>query len=70
MRFEIEPVEHERGRWWVKSRTRKDVVYIVDADWEGGWGCACEQFMVRERECAHIRAVKARVDSGELVSGE
>ena len=49
---------HEPTRWWVRSATRKEVVYIVDSDWEGGWGCACEQFLARGQECRHIRLCK------------
>jgi hypothetical protein len=53
-----EPIEGEPTRWVVRSATRKDFAFIVDSDWQGGWGCGCEQYQVRGLECRHIRAVK------------
>jgi hypothetical protein len=53
------PVEHEPGRFWVQSGSRADVLHLVDADYDGDWGCSCEAWMYRSRECAHIRLIKA-----------
>jgi hypothetical protein len=55
---DIEPIAGEPTRWRVNSATRKEFAFIVDSDWEGGWGCGCERFMVTGQECRHIRQVK------------
>jgi hypothetical protein len=54
----IEPIAGEPTRWVVMSESRDGWAFIVDSDYEGGWACGCEQFMVRGLECKHIRAVK------------
>jgi len=55
----ITPVEHEPDRFWVSSETDPDgPPHLVDKAWENGWGCSCQDFMCRERECKHIRAAK------------
>jgi len=54
----VEPIPHEPTRYFVKSATRPDYTFVVDSQYEGGWACGCEQFMVRGVECRHIRLVK------------
>ena len=54
----IQPIHGEPTRWFVPSRTRKNYAFIVDSDYHGKWACGCEQFLVRGRECGHIRMVK------------
>lgn len=60
----ITPVEHELTRYWVSSATRRGVQHLVDSDYEGGWACSCHDHQCRERECKHIRAVRAAVERG------
>lgn len=59
-RVHVWPVSGEPERFFVLSRSRPAITHIVDSNWEGGWGCSCEQFQVRGLECPHIRAVKER----------
>ncbi len=49
----------EPARWFVRSKSRPDITHIVDTEWQGGFGCGCEQYQVRGLECKHIRMVKA-----------
>ena len=58
--MQIRRVWGEAERFFVGSRSRPDITHIVDSNWEGGWGCSCEQFQVRGLECPHIRAAKQR----------
>lgn len=55
------PVAGEAERFFVGSRSRPAITHIVDSNWDGGWGCSCEQFQVRGLECPHIKAVKQRL---------
>lgn len=64
----VEPLEHEPTRWLVESRSRAGLVHLVDSDYEGGWACSCEQWMVRGRECPHIRAVQMKVGNQKLAT--
>ena len=61
----VSPIPNEPTRYFVKSATRPDYTFVVDSDYEGGWACGCEQFMVREQECPHIRLVKAWKEQNE-----
>ena len=60
----IRPIHGEPTRWTVQSEHRPGIAFIVDSDWEetapdgSRWACGCEHFMVRGRECKHIRAVR------------
>ena len=54
----ITPVDHEPTRYWVESETQSGVSHLVDLDDNGKPGCSCHDFMCREKECKHIRAVK------------
>lgn len=55
--FSVEPVPFEATRYTVTSRGGRRE-HLVDMDYEGAPGCSCEDFMCRERECKHIRAVR------------
>lgn len=59
--MKIKPVNGEPTRFWVKSETQPGMTHLVDLDDDGKPGCSCPDFMCRERECKHIRAVKAFV---------
>ena len=56
-----EQIPNESARWFVLSESRPEITHIVDTEWEGGYGCSCEQYMVRGLECKHIKAVKAEL---------
>ena len=59
----VEPIPHEPTRYFVKSATRPDYTFVVDSNYEDGWSCGCEQFMVRGKSCPHIRKVLAEIMS-------
>ena len=59
----ITPVPFEPTRFWVASESRRGLVHLVDADYDGGWACSCEQFMCRGIECKHIEAVKDEIEN-------
>lgn len=52
------PVPFEPTRWWVPSASHPGDDYLVDSDYEGGWVCTCDGFMLGGRECRHIKRVK------------
>lgn len=54
----ITPFDHEPTRFWVESQTQPGVRHLVDTDYDGKPACSCHDFMCRERECKHIRAVR------------
>jgi hypothetical protein len=56
----ITPFDHEPTRFWVSSDSDPGVLHLVDTDYDGKPGCSCHDFMCRERECKHIRAVVER----------
>lgn len=64
----VRPVEFENSRFWVTSATQADVLHLVDLDYDGAPACSCEDFMCRNRECKHIRAVKDFVTASVTVS--
>jgi hypothetical protein len=64
----ITPVEFERSRFWVTSATQAGVVHLVDLDYEGAPACSCEDFMCRNRQCKHIRAVLEQIPPAVTVS--
>tara|TARA_R110000868_G_scaffold96015_1_gene264145 strand:+ start:750 stop:896 length:147 start_codon:yes stop_codon:yes gene_type:complete len=43
---------------------------MVDLDDNGKPGCSCHDFMCREKECKHIRAVKEKCNNDEKVVDE
>ena len=61
----ITPVDHEPTRYWVESETQSGVSHLVDLDDNGNTGCSCHDFMCREKECKHIRAVKEKCNNDE-----
>lgn len=58
----ITPVNHEPTRYWVESSTQPGTVHLVDTDYDGKPACSCHDFMCRERECKHIRAVRIQTN--------
>ena len=63
----IVPMDHEPTRYWVQSRSRPDMQHLVDSDYDGAFACSCEDHMVRNRECPHIRAVRAHLKANHYV---
>ena len=66
----ITPVDHEPTRFWVESQSTPGVTHMVDLDDNGKPGCSCHDFMCREKECKHIRAVKEKCNNDEKVVDE
>jgi len=64
----ITPFDHEPTRYWVESVTQPGVVHLVDTDYEGKPACSCHDFMCRDRECKHIRALREKGIIKEAVS--
>jgi hypothetical protein len=60
---QVTPVEHEPGRYWVPSSRPDHEPHLVDMDDNGRPGCSCEDAMARNRECRHIREVRAFLKS-------
>lgn len=58
---EIEPVEGESTRFWVKSASQRDLTHLVDLDYDGGAACSCQDHQCRGRQCKHIHAVKRKL---------
>jgi hypothetical protein len=61
----ITPFDHEPTRFWVESQSTPGVTHLVDVDYDGKPGCSCHDFMCREKECKHIRAVKEKCNNDE-----
>jgi hypothetical protein len=64
----IQPVEFEAGRFWVASQHDPSVTHLVDMDDGGKPGCSCHDFMCRERECKHIRAVRDFIEQKRQIT--
>jgi hypothetical protein len=67
----VQPVEHERGRYWVQSRTNGGIPYLVDLEeFNGNGWCGCKGFLhyieslelgaapSPDLQCRHIKAVR------------
>lgn len=57
----IEPLHGEPTRYLVRSQSRPGLVHLVDTDYEGAYACSCEDHMVRNRDCPHIRLLRAHL---------
>ena len=49
----IQPITGEPTRYYVQSRSRKDIIHVVDVEEQG---CSCESFDFR-KSCSHLREV-------------
>ncbi len=63
-KLSVTAIEHEQGRFYVQSRSRADVVHVVDLMWqEEPWhkprgACWCESCAAKGRTfCPHLEAV-------------
>jgi hypothetical protein len=65
---EIEPVEGEPTRFWVKSTSRTGVLHMVDMDDDGKPACSCHDHQCRERICKHIRSVQRHIRAVSLTN--
>lgn len=65
---EIEPVEGEPTRFWVKSASHPGVLHMVDLYDDGLPACSCHDHQCRERICKHIRAVQRHLRPKTLTS--
>jgi len=54
----VTPMAGEPSRFWVPSSDPSREPHLVDLDYNGQPACSCEDHMVRERQCKHIRAVQ------------
>ncbi len=61
----VEPIMWEKGRFFVQSASRAEVVHVVDICYqEDPWVkshsmCSCEDCFCRDHVCKHIFAVVA-----------
>lgn len=54
-------IPFEPTRWLVASRSRADVLHLVDTDHDGIWACSCEDSFWNGHFCGHLRAVRRRM---------
>ena len=49
----IEPIQGEPSRYYVQSRSHKDIIHIVDIEDQE---CSCEGWQFR-KSCSHVKTV-------------
>ena len=55
-------IQFEPGRYWVGSRSRPDLLHLVDTDDDGVWACGCEDSFYHGNFCGHLRTVRRRMN--------